>query len=81
MDNVDEYERTVLEQFWKPGYSSAELRRTYTALFKGINPKEQGCIQQAIRNLLKKGLIKELNICYELNTSKLGEIKHILGRG
>ena len=81
VDNVDEYERTVLEQFWKPGYSSAELRRTYTALFKGINPKEQGCIQQAIRNLLKKGLIKELNICYELNTSKLGEIKHILGRG
>lgn len=81
VNNVDEYERKVLEQFWKPGYSSAELRRTYTALFKGIDSKEQGYIQQAIRSLLKKGLIKELNICYELNTSELGEIKHILGRG
>lgn len=79
-ENVDNYEKIVLEQFWKPGYSSAELRRTYTALFKGVNPREHENIEKAIRSLLRKGLIRELNICYELNTTSIVEIKRILGR-
>ena len=64
----------------QPGYSSAELRRTYTALFKGVNPQKHTNIQKAIQSLLRKGFIRELNICYELNTNYMGEIKHILGR-
>lgn len=80
VDTEDNYEKVVLEQFWKPGYASAELRRTYTALFKGVNPKEHADIQEAIQSLLRKGLIRELNICYELNTNCIGEIKRILGR-
>ncbi len=79
-DSGDDYEKIVLEQFWKPGYSSAELRRTYTALFKGVNPQKHTNIQKAIQSLLRKGFIRELNICYELNTNYMGEIKHILGR-
>ena len=70
----------MLEQFWKPGYSSAELRRTYTALFKGIKSREHENIEKAIHSLLRKGLIRELNICYELNTNNIVEIKRILGR-
>lgn len=80
VDVGEDYEKVVLEQFWKPGYSSAELRRTYTALFKGVNPQKHMNIQKAIESLLRKGFIRELNICYELNTNCIGEIKHILGR-
>lgn len=79
-DVGDDYEKVVLEQFWKPGYSSAELRRTHTALFKGIDQKKHMDVQKAIQSLLRKGLIRELNICYELNTNCMGEIKHILRR-
>lgn len=77
---VDPYEKIVLEQFWKSGYAQAELRRTYTAFFKGINAKDYGNIQEALQKLLKRGILKELNICYELNTKHMTEIKTILGR-
>lgn len=80
MEEVDHYEKIVLEQFWKSGYLNAELRRTYTALFKGVNSSEHGAIQKAIKSLVKQKLIRELNICYELNTNNMGEIKRILGR-
>lgn len=76
----DKYEKIVLEQFWKPGYKTAELRRTYTALFKGISPNENHNIQMALKSLLKKDLLKELNVCYEINTRKMKEIKEILCR-
>lgn len=78
--DIDHYEKLVLEQFWKPGYDKAELRRTYTALFRGIKGNEQVHVQNAINSLLKRGLIRELNVCYELNTAHMGEINHILGR-
>lgn len=77
---IDEYERMVLEQFWKPGYSTAELRRTYTALFKGSTPNNSQNIEIALKSLLKKELLKELNVCYEINTKKMDKIKEILGR-
>ncbi len=76
----DKYEKIVLEQFWKPGYNAAEPRRTYTALFKGINSNEYHNIEIALKALLKRGLLRELNVCYEINTSKMTEIKEILGR-
>lgn len=79
-DQGDKYEKIILEQFWKPGYKAAELRRTYTALFKGVNPNENHNIEVALKSLLKKELVKELNICYEMNISKINEIKEILGR-
>lgn len=79
-EDVDYYEKLVLEQFWKRGSNRAEMRRTYTALFRGTKSSEQIYIQNAINSLLKRELICELNICYELNTAHMGEINHILGR-
>lgn len=79
-ESVDYYEKLVLEQFWKRGSDRAEMRRTYTALFRGTKSSEQIYIQNAINALLKRGLICELNVCYELNTAHMGEICHILGR-
>lgn len=79
-ESVDYYEKLVLEQFWKRGSDRAEMRRTYTALFRGTKSNEQIHIQNAINSLLKRGLICELNVCYELNTAHMGEINHILGR-
>lgn len=79
-ENIDYYEKLVLEQFWKRGSDRAEMRRTYTALFRGTKSNEQMHIQNAINSLLKRGLICELNVCYELNTTHMGEISHILGR-
>lgn len=76
----DKYEKIVLEQFWKPGYNAAEPRRTYTALFKGIDSNEYYNVEIALKALLKKGLLRELNVCYEINTSRMKEIKEILGR-
>lgn len=79
-ETIDIYEKIILEQFWKPGYQVAELRRTYTALFKGIDSSKYDNIETALKALLKRGLLKELNVCYELNISKINEIKKILGR-
>ncbi|MDE7445013.1 MAG: hypothetical protein K2N15_04805 [Lachnospiraceae bacterium] len=79
-EDVDYYEKLVLEQFWKRGYDRAELRRTYTALFRGTKSNEQVHVQNAINSLLKRGLLNELNVCYELNTQYIEEICHILGR-
>lgn len=79
-EHVDKYEKIILEQFWKPGYNSAEPRRTYTALFKGIDSKDNHKIEIALKALLKKNLLRELNVCYEINTTKMKEIKEILGR-
>lgn len=79
-EDVDYYEKLVLEQFWKRGYDRAELRRTYIALFRGTKSNEQMHVQNAINSLLKRGLLNELNVCYELNTAHMGEINHILGR-
>lgn len=77
---VNKYEKIVLEQFWKPGYQVAEPRRTYTALFKGIDSSKSRNIEMALKSLLKRGLVKELNVCYEINLTKINEIKEILGR-
>lgn len=79
-ENVDYYEKIVLEQFWKRGYDRAELRRSYIALFRGIKGNEQVYVQNAINSLLKRGLLNELNVCYELNIAHMEEICHILGR-
>ena len=37
-------------------------------------------VQNAINALLKRDLIRELNVCYGLNMAHMAEIEHILGR-
>ena len=70
----------MLEQFWKRGSDRAELRRSHSALFRGTKSNEQMHVQNAINALLKRDLIRELNVCYGLNMAHMAEIEHILGR-
>ena len=79
-NDIINYEKVLLEQFWKVGYSTPEPRRSFTAIYKGITNKNTSKIDEAIEELTKKGLIVKRNYCYELNFSKIKEIKEILGR-
>ena len=78
--NIDVDERIVLEQFWKPGYATAEPRRTHTALFRGVPENKHVAVKNAIDSLKRRGLIIELKVCYGLNFEKIDEIEKILGR-
>lgn len=74
------YERIVLEQFWKPGYDTAEPRRAYHSLLKGIFSGHRQFVVDAIESLIKKGiLIKKLRV-YELNFEKMDVIRAIIER-
>ena len=78
-DSID-YERVILEQFWKPGYDRAEPNRSFNALFKGVPNNDRYRLVNAIELLVKKGiLIKRIRV-YELNIEKIDTIKKIIGR-
>lgn len=79
-DNTDNYEKIILEQFWKIGRDTPEKRRSFTAIKKGINPKNMAIADKALTSLLKKGILRKLSICYELDFSKAADIRNILGR-
>lgn len=79
-DNSIDYERVILEQFWKPGYDMAEPNRSFQALFKGFSNSDRAKLVDAIEQLVKKGiLIKRIRV-YELNVEKIDSIKSIIGR-
>lgn len=74
------YERIVLEQFWKPGYDIAEPRRAYHSLLKGISSSNRQFVVDAIESLVKKNiLIKKIRV-YELNFEKMDVIRDIVER-
>ena len=75
---VDESEKLVLEQFWKPGASGPEPRRTYSALFKGIPSDRLADAKDAIQSLKSKGIINEYKVGYGLNYSRINDIERIL---
>lgn len=74
------YEKLVLEQYWKPGYEQAELRRTYRTLFRGTQTSDQQGVADAINSLKQQGYLTERSHCLELNFNFINEIKGILGR-
>ena len=74
------YERIVLEQFWKKGSDSPEVRRAFTTVSKGVAPKDLCFIEKAIESLIHKGIIIKRSVCYELNFNQIAEIRAILGR-
>jgi len=86
MNNVNDeiepenYERIVLEQFWKIGRDAPEKRRAFTTIKKGINPKYMHLADAALTSLIQKGIIHKQSVCYELDFTKLSDIKAILGR-
>lgn len=79
-NKVIDYEKIVLEQYWKPGYDTAEIRRTYRTLFRGTQPPEQKYVAEAIDSLKQKGYLIEKSHCLELNFEFFNKIKEILGR-
>lgn len=79
-NNDINYERIVLEQFWKPGYDIAEPRRAYHSLLKGISANNRQSLVDAIESLVKKNiLIKKIRV-YELNFEKMDVIRAIVKR-
>lgn len=79
-DNGTNYERVVLEQFWKPGSEAAELHRAYQSLFRGFLASEFPALANAVESLEKKRiLIKRLNT-YQLNPNKMSVIRKIVER-
>lgn len=77
---VQDFEKVILEQFWKKGSDSLEPRRGFLTMHKGISSKDINKADKALKSLIQKGILKKLNICYELEFSKMSEIMRILGR-
>ena len=76
----EDYERVVLEQFWKRGSDAPERRRAFRTMYRGFTNTQSRMVDDAIHSLLQKNLLIKKNYCYELNFTKLEEIKQILGR-
>ncbi len=79
---TDQGEREVLERFWPPGRANFTERKATRILFLGRSGAraDRMMINQAIKNLESRGIISVERQCAKLNTNKLAEIKHILGR-
>lgn len=78
-DSID-YCKVVLEQFWKPGKEGCDTRCGINTVYRGINPMCLNEVDRALDDLIAKGLIKKRKYCYEIEYSKMSEIKKILGR-
>lgn len=74
------YKRVLLEQFWKIGKDKADPRCGICTVYRGISKNDIKYIDDALKELIDSGLIKKLSVCYELNFSRIDEIKAILGR-
>jgi len=77
---VDETERYVLEQFWPMGRPNFQPKKAIRTLYKGFNSSQYKEVSHAIERLRKKGIILINGDLASLVTSKLTEIKIILGR-
>lgn len=79
-DIDDNYERVVLEQFWKKGSTAPERRRAFRTMYRGFDNSQDRMIDKAVKSLLDKHILIKRTYCYELDFSKLEEIMEILGR-
>lgn len=79
-DTDNNYERVVLEQFWKRGSSAPDRRRAFRTMYRGFDNTQDCMIDKAVKSLLDKHFLIKKTYCYELDFSKLEEIKKILGR-
>ena len=75
-----EYEKKVLEQYWRPGSDHADRRRLFSTLFKGYSQQDYDGISEAIDRLYGKDILLHKSNCIELNFEKMSEIREILGR-
>lgn len=75
-----DYERIVLEQYWKPGYDMAEPRRAYQTLLRGVPQSDKMAVSEAIESLIKKGILIKRARVIELNFERIEDIKRIIHR-
>lgn len=80
VEHIVDYERIVLEQYWKPGYDTAEPRRAYQTLLRGVAQSDKMEVAEAIDSLIKKGILIKKARVIELNFEKIEEIKKIVHR-
>lgn len=80
IDTEQNYEKFVLEQYWKVGYDMAEPRRSYRTLFRGTSSEERGFVNDAIETLIDRSILRKTSTYIELNFTRMSEIRDILGR-
>lgn len=80
VENPVDYERIVLEQYWKLGYDMAEPRRAYQTLLRGVPQSNKMAVSEAIESLIKKNILIEKARVIELNFEKIEEVKKIIHR-
>ncbi len=80
VEDIVDYERTVLEQYWKPGYDMAEPRRAYRTLLRGVSQCDKMAVSEAIDSLIKKNILIKKARVIELNFEKIEDIKKIIHR-
>ena len=77
---TDQYEKIVLEQFWKPGSEKADPRRAFVTIYRGVKANDRPFIDEAVKQLTERQILVPLKFSYELNFDKISEIKQICGR-
>lgn len=79
-DTGKNYQKILLEQFWKTGKDKAEVRCGFNTVYRGLSTNLVKEVDKALDELISKGFIVKKSVCYELNFSHINEIKEILGR-
>lgn len=80
VDNSINYEKVVLEQFWRPGAEWADSHRGYQTLFRGVSNEERQFISDAVEALLRRRILIKGKKAISLNRDMLEEIMTILER-
>lgn len=81
-EEIDPYEKHVLETFWPPGKDRLNPNKRIDTVRLGVKPDEFTNIDRAIDSLMRKNILSKRKgwLAFELNLSELKEIKRILGR-
>ena len=74
MNTETEYEKKVLEQYWRPGSDHADRRRLFSTLFKGYAQQDYDGISEAIDRLYGKEILLHKSNCIELNFEKIKQM-------
>lgn len=81
-DSTVNYERIVLEQYWRPGAERADIHRGYQTLFRGVSKENRQFVSDAVESLIHRNILikNKGQKTIILNKEMLDEIKMILGR-
>lgn len=80
IEELEEFERDVLSNFWLPGSLRASIYRKVESLYRGNAKSDYPDVTKAIESLQRKGLIDFDRDLARLNQSRLNEIATLLGR-